>query len=192
MSAEDDKKICPAGDTPRAEVDVMLPLVYDELRRIAGAYLMNERAGHTLQPTALVHEAYMRLAQLRKVKIESRAHLLSLGARQMRRVLIDHARARAADKRGGDFARIELEDSLVRVDGSDTDLIALDTALDQLDEADPRLGRIVELRYFGGLTIDETADVLGISHATVEREWAAARAWLRRELRRESDSPAIP
>ncbi len=191
MANDDDNETRSAGNAPRADVDGLLPLVYDELRRIAGAYLKNERAGHTLQPTALVHEAYMRLAQLKHMKVESRAHLLSLGARQMRRVLVDHARARDSDKRGGDFVRIELEDSLVGGDGRDTELIALDTALDQLADADPRLGRIVELRYFGGLTIDETADVLGISHATVEREWAAARAWLRRELRRKTDSSTI-
>jgi RNA polymerase sigma factor (TIGR02999 family) len=183
MENDDHNEDLPIEAGSRAEVDGLLPLIYDELRRIAGAYLRNERAGHTLQPTALVHEAYMRLAQLRHMEVESRAHLLSLGAQQMRRVLVDHARARGTGKRGGELVRIELEETLIGGVGRDAELIALDTALDELARADARLGRIVELRYFGGLTIDETADVLGISHATVEREWAAARAWLRRALR---------
>ena len=184
MVDDDHIEDCPAGEGPRAEVDELLPLVYDELRRIAGAYLRHERPEHTLQPTALVHEAYVRLAQLKRMEIESRAHLLSLGAQQMRRILVDHARARDADKRGGEFVRIELEDTLVGDSAPDEELLALDAALDGLSRTDPRLGRVVELRYFGGLTIDETAEALGVSHATVEREWAAARAWLRRALRR--------
>src|SRR5262249_23962649 len=156
-------------------------------RRVAGAYLRNERAGHTLQPTALVHEAYVRLAQLRQMEIESRAHLLSLAAQQMRRVLVDHARARGATKRGGDAIRIEFEETSIGGAEPDAELLALDRALDALATTDARLGRIVEMRYFGGLTIEETASVLGVSHATVEREWAAARAWLRRALRREAE-----
>jgi RNA polymerase sigma-70 factor (ECF subfamily) len=183
MTKDDDNEGARKSPAPRAEVDGLLPLVYDELRRIAGAYLKNERVGHTLQPTALVHEAYVRLAQLERMQIESRAHLLSLGARQMRRILVDHARARDADKRGGALVRIELEDAILGGAAPDEELLALDSALDELGRTDPRLGRVVELRYFGGLTIDETAEALGISHATVEREWAAARAWLRRAMR---------
>jgi RNA polymerase sigma factor (TIGR02999 family) len=169
----------------REAVDEMLPLVYEELKRVAATYLRNERHDHTLQPTALVNEAYIRLAQLRKMEFESRAHLLSLAARQMRRILVDHARAGKAGKRGGALVRVELEDALIGGAEPDAEMVALDMALDELARTDARLGRVVELRYFGGLTIEETAEVLGVAHATVEREWAAARAWLRRAIRRE-------
>jgi RNA polymerase sigma factor (TIGR02999 family) len=171
----------------RAAVDEMVPFVYDELRRVAAAYLRGEHAAESLQPTALVHEAYLRLAQLERMKLQSPAHLLSLAAQQMRRILVDHARTRNAAKRGGEFTRIELDDSVGGVLARDADLIALDRALDELARTDERLGRVVELRYFGGLTLDETAKVLSVSTATVEREWAAARAWLRRAIRREAE-----
>jgi RNA polymerase sigma-70 factor (ECF subfamily) len=175
----------PAGQ--RAAIDEMLPLVYGELRRVAASYLKNERAGHTLQPTALVHEAYVRLAQLKQMRVQSRAHLLSLAAQQMRRVLVDHARAHGATKRGGEYVRVEFEDVLGGGVGLDADLVDLDVALDELARMDARLGSIVELRFFGGLSIGETAEALGVSHATIEREWATARAWLRGALRREGE-----
>jgi len=173
-------------NTGPGPVDEMLPLVYDELRRVAAGYLKNERGGHTLQPTALVNEVYLRLAQYREMEVQSRAHLLSIAAQQMRRILVDHARTRGTSKRGGEFVRIEFEDGLVAGAQRDEELIALDRALEALTKTDERLGRVVELRYFGGLTIDETAKVLAVSEATVEREWAAARAWLRRALRQEA------
>ena len=183
-SGGDPRLAARAGE--HAAVDEMLPLIYSELRRVAASYLKNERAGHTLQPTALVHEAYLRLAQLKQVELKSRAHLLSLAARQMRRVLVDHARTHDATKRGGEYVRIDFEGDLADVQPN-AGLVELDRALDDLASTDARLGSIVELRYFGGLTIEETAEALGVSHATVEREWATARAWLRRALRREAE-----
>jgi RNA polymerase sigma factor (TIGR02999 family) len=166
----------------RTAVDRLLPIVYAELRRIAGGYLRAERPGHTLQPTALVHEAYMRLVDQRDVAWESRAHFVAVAAQTMRRILVDHARARLAGKRSGGLARVELSEGLASVEQRDVDLIDLDAALERLEEMDPRMARVVELKYFGGLTNPEIAEVVGISVATVDRERAIATAWLRREL----------
>lgn len=165
-------------------LEQLMPLVYDELHRLAGAYLRRERRGHTLQPTALVNEAYLRLIDQRTARWHNRAQFFGVAAQLMRRILVDHARAHHAAKRGGSQEDLRL--SLARPFGEqpDFDLLALHDALNQLAEIDPEQGRIVELRFFGGLTIEETAEVVGISHATVEREWKMARAWLRRELTR--------
>lgn len=162
----------------------LLPAVYDELRRQAGRAMRREGDAHTLQATALVHEAYLRLVDQNRVAWRNRAHFFAIAAQMMRRVLVDHARTRLAAKRGGQLHRVTLGDvgaGAEQGDG-DVDLLALHDALDQLAVLDPRQARLVELRYFGGLGIEETAEALGVSPATVKRDWAVARAWLRREL----------
>lgn len=165
-------------------LEQLMPLVYDELHRLAGAYLRRERRDHTLQPTALVNEAYLRLIDQRNARWHNRAQFFGVAAQLMRRILVDHARARHAEKRGGSQEDLSL--SIVRHFGEkpDLDVLALHDVLHRLAEIDPEQSRIVELRFFGGLTIAETAEVLHSSHATVEREWRMARAWLRRELTR--------
>jgi RNA polymerase sigma-70 factor, ECF subfamily len=165
-----------AGD--RQALDQMLPLVYSELHRLATSYLSRERPDHTLQPTALVHEAFLRLINQREVDWRNRAQFLGVAASLMRRILVNHARDRAAAKRVGDWERVSL--SLVDLPSGepDVDLMALEDALERLAALDERKAKVVELRFFGGLSIDEAAEVLGISHATVEREWSFARAWL--------------
>lgn len=161
----------------------LMALVYDELREVANAYMHRERADHTLQPTALVNEAYVKLARSPAGGTMSRAKLLGIAARAMRQVLVDHARGHNADKRGGNWERVTLSGLGTASDGADPiDVLALDAALTGLAEQDDRLAAVVELRFFGGLTIDTTAEVLGVSHTTVEKDWAFARAWLRREL----------
>jgi RNA polymerase sigma factor (TIGR02999 family) len=177
-------KAANAGD--RGAVDQILPIVYKELRRIAASYLKHERVDHTLQPTALVHEAYLRLVDQHSMEWQTRAHFIAFAAKQMRRVLVDHARAKTTAKRGGEVVFIQLDDDLGVSWDRDAGLVALDEALDHLAMTDAHLAQVVELRYFGGLTIDEAAAALGISTATVERDWATARAWLRRQLRRGS------
>jgi RNA polymerase sigma factor (TIGR02999 family) len=159
------------------------PAIYDELHRLAQNALRREGSerSHTLQTTALVHEAWLRLADQKRVEWQNRAHFCAIAARMMRRVLVDYARARNAEKRGGGAHAITLEDACADV-SSAVDLTALDDALRALESMDPGQARLVELRYFAGLTIDETAEALGVSPATVKREWAIARAWLRREL----------
>jgi RNA polymerase sigma factor (TIGR02999 family) len=161
-------------------VDQLLPLVYGELRRIAAAHLRRERDGHTLQPTALVHEAYLQLVGQRGLQWQSRAHFMGIAAYLMRQVLVAHARRRSAAKRAG--VLVTLDESLAVGGDADVNILALNEALDALAQADPQRARIVELRYFGGLSIDEAAEVLGVSEATVERGWRTARAWLHREL----------
>ena len=158
--------------------DEMLPLVYDELRRVARGFLSRERSDHTLQPTALVHEAYLRLLDQRRVDWTNRAQLVGMAAVMMRRILVNHARDRAAAKRGGEADRVSFSQEDGVADAPSVDLIALHDALDDLASIDPRKGRIVELRYFGGLTIAEVGDVMGLSSATIEREWSFSRAWL--------------
>jgi RNA polymerase sigma-70 factor (ECF subfamily) len=163
----------------------MLPVVYDDLRRVAAGFMHDERLDHTLQPTALVHEAYLRVAGQRQTSWQNRAHLLGVFARMMRRILIDHASARFAAKRGGKEAvRISLDEDLEIYSGREIDLLQVDEALRELEQLDPTQAKIVEMRFFGGLTIDEIAAALSISPATVSREWAIARRFLRRELSR--------
>ena len=158
--------------------DEMLPLVYDELRRLAARYLLHERRDHTLQPTALVHEAYLRLVDQRQVNWKNRAQFVGLAAVMMRRILVNHARDRAADKRGGDMRKVPLSDADEPGTPPDVDFIVLHEALDRLCAIDARKSRIVELKFFGGLTTSEIADVLQLSPATIERDWSFARAWL--------------
>ncbi len=165
----------------------LIPLVYDELHRLAEHYMRNERVEHTLQPTALINEAYLRLASAEKADWQHRAHFVAVAAGTMRRVLIDHARKRKAAKRGGKQAALPLEDSpefrsAVLREERPEELIALDEALTRLQELDPRQSQVVELRFFGGLTVEETPEVLGISPKTVKRDWAVARAWLHGEM----------
>jgi RNA polymerase sigma factor (TIGR02999 family) len=168
----------------RDALDRLLPLVHDELHRIAAGYMRRERADHTLQPPALVNEAYLRLVDQRDVEWRDRAHFLGVAAQLMRMILVDHARARRAAKRAGGAERVPLDETVLVGGERDVDLLALDEALARLAAFDAGLCRVVELRYFGGLTTREAAEVLGISTATVEREWATARGWLRRELTR--------
>jgi RNA polymerase sigma factor (TIGR02999 family) len=163
-------------------LDRLLPLIYAELRRIASRRLRHERPGHTLQPTALVHEAYLKLVQATELEWRDRAHFFAVAARVMRQILVDHARARQAGKRGGALRKVSIEDVAAPAMTAEVDLLALDKALGRLAGFDPQQSRVIELRYFGGLTIEETAEVIGISPATVKREWMMARAWLRREL----------
>lgn len=169
-----------AGDADAA--DVVFPLVYDELRRLAASALRRERAGHTLQPTALVHEAFLRLVNSPETPWESHAHFVAIAARVMRRVLVDHARRRKAFKRGTGEVRVPLDDVDVPAATLDVDLVALDEALARLATFDERQARIVELRFFGGLSVPETAVLIGASERTVKRDWQVARAWLTREL----------
>jgi RNA polymerase sigma factor (TIGR02999 family) len=178
-----------AGD--QQALDRLMPCIYDELKRVAGGYLRGERPGHTLQPTALVHEAYLRMVHLHSPKIENRKHFLVLAAQAMRRVLVDHARRHNAAKR--DSQLLPPDSGLVIQPNLDFDVVALDDALNRLAEFDPEKGRIVELRYFAGLSVGETADVVGRSPATVKREWAVAKAWLYRQLNGEvpNDSPSM-
>jgi RNA polymerase sigma factor (TIGR02999 family) len=163
-------------------LDRMIPLVYAELRRIAARALVAERREHTLQPTALVNEAYVRLVERPNAAWQDRAHFLACAARLMRQILVDHARAHRADKRGGGLLRVTLGEEALAAEGPEVDLLALDAALERLAGQDEQKSRIVELRYFGGLSNEETAEALGISPRTVKRGWALARAWLRREL----------
>jgi RNA polymerase sigma-70 factor (ECF subfamily) len=166
----------------RQSVDSLLPIVYQELRRLAASYLRRERPGQTLQPTALVHEAYLRLMKDRPDRWQNRAHFCAIAAHSMRQILIERARARGALKRGGAHPRVTLDEALVAGGERSFDFVALDQALERLNALDPEQARLVELRFFGGLTIDETAEAMQISPATVKRHWTVARAWLAREL----------
>lgn len=171
------------GKGDQVALERLMPLVYSELRRLAGNYLRRERAEHTLQPTALVNEAYLKLVDQRNARWQNRAHFFGIAAQLMRRILVDHARQRQAEKRGGvDQQRLSITSAEALVKQPEIDLLALNEALDELAQMDPQQSRIVELKFFGGLSIEETAEVLGISHATVERDWKLARAWLRRQL----------
>ena len=163
-------------------LDQLIPLIYDELHRLAERHLRHERAGHTLQATALVNEAYLRLVDERGVSWQNRAHFYAIAARRMRHILVEHARSRDAAKRGGGQYKLSLSKVDRITPRKDVNLLALDEALQRLAEIDSQKSRIVELRYFGGLTVEETAEVMGISPATVKREWSMARAWLRREI----------
>ena len=171
--------------------DQLVPLVYDELRRRAAAYLRRERPGHTLQPTALVHEAYSRLASQHE-PFQNRAQFFAMASQMMRRVLVDHARAHYARKRASGGLRVELTEGLAVAEPREVDLIALDRALEELAALDERQARLVELRFFGGLTADEAALALSVSLATANRDWALARAWLFRRLKQTGAAPQAP
>ena len=162
--------------------DRLLPLVYDQLRRLAGSMLNQESPGNTLQPTALVHETYLRMADQTRVDWRGKSHFFAIGAKMMRRILVDHARGKKRNKRGGDMPRIPLTDDLCVTSRNEEDVLAVEEALKKLAELDPRQAQIVELRFFGGLTMEEVAEVLNVSKRTVESEWTMVRAWLRREL----------
>jgi len=166
----------------RQSLETLLPIVYQELRRLAASYLRRERQGYTLQPTALVHEAYLRLLKDKPGRWQNRAHFCAIAAHSMRQILIERARARDAQKRGGERHRVTLDEGLVAGGGRSIDLLALDQALERLAALDAEQARLVELRFFGGLTIDETAEAMSISPATVKRHWTVACAWLAREL----------
>jgi RNA polymerase sigma factor (TIGR02999 family) len=166
----------------RAAVDELTPLVYQELRRIAGGQLRSERPGHTLQATALVHEAYMKLVGQREVAWQNRAHFFGIAAQVMRRILLDYAKERVRDKRGGAMRQTLLDEALLVSEDRASSLVVIDEALTRLELLDPRQAKVVELRFFGGLTVEETAEAMGISAPTVKREWAMAKAWLYREL----------
>ena len=168
----------------KAALDKLMPLVYQELRRIARRYMRGERAGHSLQSAALVNEAYLRLIDIKRIDWQNRAHFFAMAAQLMRRTLVDHARSRNYAKRGGEQQKLSLSEADQFGEKPDVDLVALDDALKTLAAMNERQSRIVELQYFGGLTIKETAEVLGVSHTTVERDWTVAKAWLRRELSR--------
>jgi len=173
-----------SGD--RAALDALMPLVYSELRRVAQRYLQRERAGHTLQGTALVHEAYVRLVSDDAPQLQNRAHFFAVAAQVMRRILVDHARSHGADKRGAGVCKITLSAAEAVSGRTDVDIIALDDALKTLAEMDPQQSRVVELKFFAGLSNEDTSEVLGISTSTVKRDWNTARAWLYRELDRSS------
>ena len=170
------------GEGRQDALDQLVPLVYAGLRRLAAGYMRHESPGHSLQPTALVHEAYVRLIDQRQVHWRNRAHFFGVAAGMMRRILVDHARARRADKRGGAWERVTLVDDHVAGGAQDVGVLALHDSLERLAALNPRQERIVELRYFGGLTIQEAAEVVGVSEATAVRDWTIAKAWLRADL----------
>ena len=173
----------PPDETDAASLTAIIPGAYEELRRLAAGYLRDERADHTLQPTALVHEVYLRLLDQSSINWRNRAHFLGMSARMMRRILINHATARRAEKRGGaDAVRLQFDEALDFYQQRDVSLVAVDAALHRLEEIDKRQAQIVEFRFFGGLTIEEIAKVLEIAPITVKREWATAKLWLQREL----------
>jgi RNA polymerase sigma-70 factor (ECF subfamily) len=165
--------------------DRLVPLVHQELHRLARQYMARERPDHTLQTSALLNEAYLRLIEVKRVRWQNRAHFFAMAARTMRRILVDFARARDNEKRGGTVVKISLDEALVVSSEPEQDLVALDAALDALEATHPRKSRVVELRFFGGLTVDETAEALQISADTVKRDWRFAKLWLVRELTRE-------
>jgi RNA polymerase sigma factor (TIGR02999 family) len=170
------------GRGDKEALDELMPVVYDELRRQAARYLRREQAGHTLQTTALIHETYVRLVDQRHVQWQNRAHFFGIAAQLMRRILVDHARTKKRVKRGGSDIRVSLDDADVSVKEKDLDVVALDEALQRLSAIDEQQSRVVELRFFSGLTVEETAEAMGISKATVKRDWSMAKAWLHREL----------
>lgn len=170
------------GRGNQAALQDLMPLVYDELRHIAARYLRKERPDHTLQTTALVHEAYLRLIDQKNSNWQNRAQFFGIAAQMMRRILVDHARSQHAEKRGGGARKLSLDEAIALADEREVDLIALDDALKMLEAIDAQQSRVVELRFFGGLSVQETAEVLGVSPATIKREWSMAKAWLHREL----------
>jgi RNA polymerase sigma-70 factor (ECF subfamily) len=169
------------GDGQQGAHDRLMTLVYDELRGLARSYMSRERGDHTLQTTALVHEAYLRMVEA-SATFEDRSHFFGVCAVVMRRILVDWARARGASKRGGSWSKVQLEEARVMLPESEVDLVALNDALKGLEAVDPRKGRVVELRFFGGMSVEETASLLNVSVETVARDWRLAKSWLRREL----------
>lgn len=185
MSSDSDKVtqlLADWSDGSQQALEELLPLIYNELRHLAHNFLYRERPGHTLQTTALVHEAYLKLIDQRDARWQNRAHFFAVAAQAMRRILIDSARKHAAAKRGGGGEKVSLDEAANISLEPDLGLLALDEALNELAEIDPQQSRIVELRYFGGLTIEETAQVMNVSPATIKREWAMARAWLHQAM----------
>jgi RNA polymerase sigma-70 factor, ECF subfamily len=170
------------SDGNKQALDLLMPIVFDELRRQASRYLRRERAGHTLQTTALVNEAYLRLVDQENVRWQNRAHFFGIAAQLMRRILVDHARAKHRAKRGGSDLRVTLDEATAVARDREIDLVALDEALDRLAKIDLQQSRVVELRFFSGLNVEETAEALRISPATVKRDWSVAKAWLYREI----------
>jgi RNA polymerase sigma factor (TIGR02999 family) len=172
------------SDGNREALDELMPLVYQELHRQAARYLRGERQDHTLQSTALINEAYLKLIDQKAVRWQNRAHFFAIAAQAMRRILVDHARSKNRERRGGEFERVDIEDAALVAsgEGASIDLIALDAALTKLAKMDEQKARIVELRYFSGLSVKETAEVMAVSTDTVERHWTMAKAWLLREL----------
>lgn len=170
-------------DGDETALDKLMPLVYEELRRLARYYMRGERPGHTLQTAALVNEAYLRLVDHRGMRWQNRAHFYAVASQAMRRILVDHARSRQYLKRGGGNATVALDEAAAVVQKQAADVVALDDALTDLSAIDPRKSQIVEMRYFGGMTVDETAEVLGLSPVTVMRDWSTAKAWLLRAIR---------
>ena len=170
------------GNGDSAARDALMPLVHDELRRLAHRYMGRERAHHTLQTSALVNEAYLRLIDQKDVKWQNRAHFYGIAAQMMRRILVDYARKRGFRKRGGDLRAVPLDEVMIVSPERAAEVVALDDALTSLAQLDPRKSQIIELRFFGGLSIEETAEVLGVSPGTVMRDWTFAKAWLRREI----------
>jgi len=169
--------------------DELMPLVYDELRRLARHYMAQERAGHSLQATALVNEAYLRLVDQRQVRWQGRAHFFALASQMMRRILVDHARRRRYAKRGGGAQQVSLDEAMIVSSKKDAELVALDDALTRLEAIAPRKSQVVELRYFGGLSLDEIAEVLKVSEVTVRRDWTTAKAWLYRAIAAGASDP---
>jgi RNA polymerase sigma factor (TIGR02999 family) len=188
MSGQPDRDVtallmsCRAGD--EEALRLLTPLVYNELHHLAERYMRGEHAGHTLQTTALVNEAYIKLVDSRRVQWQNRAHFFAIAAQLMRRILVDFARHRRYQKRGGDWRKVTLAEGLDVAANVDADLVAVDEALQELSKLDPRKAQVVELRFFGGLTLEETAEALKVSTDTVGRDWRAAKAWLTRELKR--------
>jgi RNA polymerase sigma-70 factor (ECF subfamily) len=187
-TSRDVRQIAEGLGTSGKHVDDLVPLVYDELRRVAARYLRRESPGNTLQPTALVHEAFLKLAQQQRVDWQGRTHVLAIGAKAMRRILVDHAKRKRRVKHGGGLKRIELDEATALSPQRDADLLAVDEALEKLAQIDQRQATIVELRFFGGMTVEEVAEALGVSKRTVEAEWTMVRAWLRRELEKDHDA----
>jgi RNA polymerase sigma-70 factor, ECF subfamily len=170
----------------------LMPLIYDELRRLAASYMRRERTDHTLQATALVHEAYLKLVEQRSTDWQSRAHFFGVAAQLMRRILVDHARGHLRQKRGGDHVKVSLDEALVFAEQQADEVLAVDDSLNELAKIDPRQARVVEMRFFGGLSVEEAADVLGVSPKTVKREWSVAKAWLTADLKQRHGIDAAP
>ncbi len=171
-------------DGDEAALQQLVPIVHEELRRLAQRQMAGERPGHTLQPTALVNEAYLRLVDLKQIQWQNRAHFFAMAARLMRRILVDFARSRRYQKRGGGAKQVSFSEALEVAEGQPTDVVALNDALEALAHVDDRKSRVVELRFFGGLGIEETAEVLNVSRETVKRDWTFAKMWLLRHLRK--------